>query len=184
VTEIDPTKAIEAVMDGFQVMPMEQAAPLGDLFITVTGNKHVLDMRHYPLIKDGAVICNSGHFNVEIDIPGLESYAKEHRTTRAQVEEYRLPNGRRLYLLAEGRLINLASAEGHPASVMDMSFANQSLCAEYMVANAANLAKDVYTVPESIDKNVASLKLESMGTQIDRLTPEQEHYLNSWQEGT
>jgi len=184
VTEIDPTKAIEAVMDGFQVMPMADAAPLGDLFITVTGNKHVIDARHFNLVKDGAVICNSGHFNVEIDIPALEKLATEKRTTREFVEEYRLPNGRRVYLLAEGRLINLASAEGHPASVMDMSFANQALCAEYMVANAKNLAKDVYSVPEAIDKQVAALKLESMGTKIDTLTEEQKRYLSSWQEGT
>jgi adenosylhomocysteinase len=184
VTEIDPTKAIEAVMDGFEVMPMEAAAPLGDLFITVTGNKHVLDDRHFKVIKDGAVVCNSGHFNVEINIPALDALSKARREVRPFVEEFTRHDGSKVYLLADGRLINLAAAEGHPASVMDMSFANQALCAEYMVANAANMGKDVYSVPEDIDKNVARLKLATMGANIDVLTPEQEQYLASWQEGT
>lgn len=184
VTEIDPTKAIEAVMDGFEVMPMEAAAPLGDLFITVTGNKHVLDDRHFKVIKDGAVVCNSGHFNVEINIPALDALSKARREVRPFVEEFTRHDGSKVYLLADGRLINLAAAEGHPASVMDMSFANQALCAEYMVANAANMGKDVYSVPDDIDKNVARLKLATMGANIDVLTPEQEQYLASWQEGT
>lgn len=184
VTEIDPTKAIEAVMDGFEVMPMEAAAPIGDLFITVTGNKHVLDDRHFKVIKDGAVVCNSGHFNVEINIPALDALSKARREVRPFVEEFIRHDGSKVYLLADGRLINLAAAEGHPASVMDMSFANQALCAEYIVANAAKLGKDVYSVPDDIDKNVARLKLASMGSSIDVLTPEQEQYLASWQEGT
>lgn len=184
VTEIDPTKAIEAVMDGFEVMPMEAAAPIGDLFITVTGNKHVLDDRHFKVIKDGAVVCNSGHFNVEINIPALDALSKARREVRPFVEEFIRHDGSKVYLLADGRLINLAAAEGHPASVMDMSFANQALCAEYMVANAANMGKDVYSVPDDIDKNVARLKLATMGANIDVLTPEQEQYLASWQEGT
>jgi len=184
VTEIDPTKAIEAVMDGFLVMPMEQAAPIGDVFITVTGNKNVIDGRHFDKLADGAILCNSGHFNAEIDIPHLESSAKSKREVRPYVDEFVMPSGQKVYLLAEGRLINLAAAEGHPASVMDMSFANQSLCAEYLVKNYATLKKQVYTVPEEIDKRVATLKLDSMGITIDTLTPEQVAYLNSWQEGT
>jgi len=184
VTEIDPTKAIEAVMDGFQVMPMEQAGPIADLIVTLTGNKHVVDVRHFETMKDGCVVCNSGHFNVEINIPGLEAMASAKRTVRPFVEEYSVSGGRRIYILAEGRLINLAAAEGHPASVMDMSFANQSLCAEYMALNAKSLAKEVYRVPIEIDQNVAALKLQSMGIAIDTLTAEQEHYLGSWQEGT
>ncbi|HVL39258.1 MAG TPA: adenosylhomocysteinase [Fimbriimonadaceae bacterium] len=183
VTEIDPTKAIEAVMDGFLVMPMVEAAPLGDVFITVTGNKNVLDARHFSHLKDGAIICNSGHFNVEIDIPVLAQMSSSRRTTRPFVEEFVL-GSKRVYLLGDGRLINLASAEGHPASVMDMSFANQALCSEYMVQNHESLSKQVYTVPEHIDKEVAALKLASMGVQIDKLTPDQEAYLSSWQEGT
>ncbi len=183
VTEIDPTKAIEAVMDGFQVMPMEAAAPLGDLFITVTGNKHVLDARHFEKMKSGAIVCNSGHFNIEINIEALEKMASSKRTARPFVDEY-LIGGRKVYLLAEGRLINLSSAEGHPASVMDMSFANQALSAEYLVKNVASLDKQVYSVPEAIDREVARLKLDSMGVDIDALTPEQEKYLSSWQEGT
>lgn len=184
VTEIDPTKAIEAVMDGFQVMPMEQAGPIADLIVTLTGNKHVVDVRHFETMKDGCVVCNSGHFNVEINIPGLEAMASAKRTVRPFVEEYSLSGGRRIYILAEGRLINLAAAEGHPASVMDMSFANQSLCAEYMALNAKSLAKEVYRVPIEIDQNVSAIKLQSMGIAIDSLTAEQEHYLGSWQEGT
>ncbi|MBS1708500.1 MAG: adenosylhomocysteinase [Armatimonadetes bacterium] len=184
VTEIDPTKAIEAVMDGFQVMPMDQAAPCGDIFITLTGNKNVIDGRHYDKLKDGAVLANSGHFNAEIDIPTLDMSSKSRRMAREYVEEFTLRSGKKVYLLADGRLINLAAAEGHPASVMDMSFANQALCSEYMVQNAATLAKDVYTVPQEIDRQVAALKLESMGLAIDTLTPEQVAYLNSYAEGT
>ena len=183
VTEIDPTKAIEAEMDGFQVMPMDVAALVGDLFITVTGCKDVIVGRHFEAMKDGAIVCNSGHFNVELDIPALEKLG-EKTSARDFVDEYCLPNGKRVFLLGEGRLINLASGEGHPASVMDMSFANQALCAEWLVSNASNLEKGVYAVPEDIDQQVASLKLASMGTSIDVLTPEQAKYLASWQEGT
>lgn len=184
VTEINPTKAIEAVMDGFEVMTMEQAAPLGDVFITVTGNKNVIDGRHFPLLKDGAILSNSGHFNAEIDIPTLTSLSGgKKRVLRPFVEEF-VVNGRRIMLLGDGRLINLAAAEGHPAAVMDMSFANQALCAEYMVNNHASLENQCYSVPEDIDHNVAALKLASMGVSIDVLTPEQEAYLSSWQEGT
>lgn len=183
VTEIDSTKAIEAVMDGFRVVPMEEAAPYTDIFITVTGCKDVIDDRHYAKMKDGAVICNSGHFNVEINIPQLDAIASSRREVKPFVEEF-MVNGNRIYLLGDGRLINLAAAEGHPASVMDMSFANQALCAEYMVKNAATLKKDVYGVPVDIDKQVASLKLASMGVNIDTLTPAQDKYLNSWDEGT
>jgi len=183
VTEIDPTKAIEAAMDGFRVMPMEEAAPIGDLFITVTGCKGVLDRRHFGKMKDGAIICNSGHFNVEIDIPALDQMASSRQEVRPMVEEF-VVNGKRVHLLGDGRLINLASAEGHPASVMDMSFANQALCAEYMVQSYHSMGKEVYTVPAEIDQAVARLKLESMAINIDTLTPEQDAYLNSWQEGT
>jgi len=184
ITEVDPTKALEAVMDGFRVMSMEEAAKLGDVFCTVTGNKNVLAKHHFELMKDGAIISNSGHFNVEIDIPALEKMSSSKRTTRTFVEEYALKDGRRINLLGEGRLINLAAAEGHPASVMDMSFANQALCLEYMVKNHASLEGKVYTVPVELDKRVAKLKLESMGIKIDRLTPEQEEYLAGWSEGT
>ena len=184
VTEIDPTKALEAVMDGFRVMSMEEAAKLGDVFCTVTGNKNVLAKQHFELMKDGAIISNSGHFNVEIDIPTLEKLSSSKRTTRTFVDEYTMKDGRRINLLGEGRLINLASAEGHPASVMDMSFADQALCCEYMVKNYDSLEKQVYTVPAELDKRVAKLKLESMGIKIDRLTSEQEEYLASWNEGT
>jgi adenosylhomocysteinase len=184
ITEIDPTKALEAVMDGFRVMSMDEAAKMGDVFCTVTGNKNVLAKQHFELMKDGAIISNSGHFNVEIDIPALEKMSSSKRTTRTFVEEYSLKDGRRINLLGEGRLINLAAAEGHPASVMDMSFANQALCLEYMVKNHETLEKKVHTVPQELDKRVAKLKLESMGIKIDRLTPEQEEYLASWSEGT
>jgi adenosylhomocysteinase len=184
VTEIDPTKAIEAVMDGFRVMPMNDAAKIGDVFVTVTGNKSVLAHEHFERMKDGAVICNSGHFNVEIDIPALEKLSSSHKEARPFVEEYAMKDGRKIYLLGEGRLINLAAAEGHPASVMDMSFANQALSAEYMVKNAKELKAQVYPVPEHLDKQIAKLKLESMGVSIDKLTPEQEKYLASWDEGT
>jgi len=184
ITEVDPTKALEAVMDGFRVMSMEEAAKLGDVFCTVTGNKNVLAKQHFALMKDGAIISNSGHFNVEIDIPALEKMSSSKRTTRNFVDEYALKDGRRINLLGEGRLINLAAAEGHPASVMDMSFANQALCLEYIVKNHASLENKVHTVPAELDKRVAKLKLESMGIKIDRLTPEQEEYLASWSEGT
>ncbi len=184
VTEIDPTKALEAVMDGFRVMSMEEAAKIGDVFCTVTGNKNVLSKQHFTVMKDGAIISNSGHFNVEIDIPSLEKLSSSKRTTRTFVDEYTMKDGRRINLLGEGRLINLAAAEGHPASVMDMSFADQALSCEYMVKNHASLEKKVYTVPVDLDKRVAKLKLESLGIKIDRLTSEQEEYLASWNEGT
>ena len=176
VTEIDPTKAIEAVMDGFRVMPMNEAAKIGDIFVTVTGNKSVLAQEHFEKMKDGAVVCNSGHFNVEIDIPALERLSSARKEARPFVEEFLMKDGRRLYLLGDGRLINLAAAEGHPASVMDMSFANQALSAEYMVKNAKDLKPQVYSVPEHLDKQIAKLKLDSMNVLIDKLTPEQEHY--------
>src|SRR6202161_1154783 len=184
ITEVDPTKALEAVMDGFRVMSMAEAAKLGDVFCTVTGNKSVLTKDHFSLMKGGAIISKSGHFNVEIDIPALENMSSSKRTTRNFVEEYSLKDGRKINLLGEGRLINLAAAEGHPASVMDMSFADQALSVEYMVKNFKTLEKKVYKVPEELDKRVAKLKLESMGIKIDRLTPEQEEYLAGWSEGT
>ena len=184
VTEIDPTKALEAVMDGFRVMTMNEAAGIGDIFITVTGNKHVLGREAFTRIKNNAIVCNSGHFNVEIDLEALGKMAVSRRETRDFVEEFKLGDGRRVYVLGEGRLINLAAAEGHPASVMDMSFANQALSAEYMVKNHKSLENKVYSVPEKLDKEVARLKLEAMKVAIDRLTPEQEHYLASWSEGT
>ncbi len=184
VTEIDPLKALEAVMDGFEVMPMAQAARIGDIFITLTGNKHVLREEHFRVMKDGAIVCNSGHFNVEIDLPALKKLSKGVKEVRAFVEEYKLKNGRKVHVLADGRLINLAAAEGHPASVMDMSFANQALSAEYMVKNHARLEHRVYDVPKDIDREVARLKLASMGMNIDKLTEEQVKYLASWQEGT
>ena len=184
VTEVDPTRALEAVMDGYEVMPMSAAAAVGDIFITATGDKSVLAREHFGKMKDGALLANSGHFNVEIDIPALEQLAASRRTMREFVEEYRMADGRRIYLLADGRLINLSAAEGHPASVMDMSFANQALCAEYMVKNAARLEKKVYPVPEEIDRMVAQIKLDAMGVRIDRLTAEQSKYLSSWSEGT
>jgi adenosylhomocysteinase len=184
VTEVDATRALEAVMDGYQVMPMWDAAALGDIFITVTGNKKVIRKEHFEKMKNGAVVCNSGHFNVEIDIPALENLSKSHREAREFVEEYNLLDERKIFLLGEGRLINLASAEGHPASVMDMSFANQALSVEYLSKSHKTLEKKVYVVPVAIDKEIARLKLESMGTRIDSLTPEQEAYLASWSEGT
>jgi adenosylhomocysteinase len=185
VTEIDPLKALEAVMDGFRVMPMIDAATIGDLFITSTGDINVIDRHHFEAMKDGAIISNSGHFNVEINIPALEALAQgPPRRVRPFVDEYRLADGRRLHLLGEGRLINLAAAEGHPSAVMDMSFANQSLCAEHMITHADQLENSVYSVPSSIDEQIATLKLEAMGIEIDVLTPEQEAYLVSWQEGT
>ena len=184
VTEVDPTKAIEALMDGYRVMSMGEAAVIGDIFITVTGNKHVISRDHFEKLKNGAILANSGHFNVEIDLEALGKLASSRRPTREFVEEFALRDGRRIYVLGEGRLINLAAAEGHPASVMDMSFANQAQAVEYLVKNHASLERRVYAVPEELDKRVARMKLESMGVKIDRLTPEQERYLASWSEGT
>ncbi len=184
VTEVDPTRALEAVMDGYRVMSMAEAARLGDIFVTVTGNKNVIGREHFEHMKNGAVLANSGHFNVEIDIPALEKMASGKRPAREFVDEYSMRDGRKIYLLAEGRLINLSAAEGHPAAVMDMSFANQALSVEYLVKSAGQLENKVYPAPEAIDKNVARLKLDSMGLKIDRLTPEQEAYLASWSEGT
>src|SRR5258705_6554390 len=183
-TEIDPTTALQAVMDGFRVMSMEEAAKIGDVFCTVTGNKNVLTKDHFELMKDGAIIYNAGHFNVEIDIPALEKMSSSKRTTREFVEEFSLRDGRKINLLGEGRLINLAAAEGHPPSVMDMSFADQALSVEYMVKNCKTLEKRVYRVPEELDNRVAKLKLESVGIKIYKLTPEQEEYLAGWSEGT
>jgi adenosylhomocysteinase len=184
VTEVDPLKALEAVMDGYQVMPMDQAARIGDIFVTLTGDINVVDQKHFEVMKDGAIIANSGHFNVEINIPALEKMATRKTLVRPFVEQYDLPDGRRLHILGEGRLINLASAEGHPASVMDMSFANQALSAEYMVKNSDKLEKKVYSVPADIDAEIARLKLHGMGIKIDTLTEDQVKYLNSWEEGT
>jgi adenosylhomocysteinase len=185
VTEVDPMKALEAVMDGYQVMPMAEAAKIGDIFCTVTGDINVIDEHHFKVMKDGAIVANSGHFNVEINIPALEKMSKgKPNLVRPFVDQYETKDGRKINILGEGRLINLASAEGHPASVMDMSFANQALAAEYMVKNAATLEKKVYSVPEDIDKEIARLKLAAMHIQIDDLTPEQAKYLNSWEEGT
>ncbi len=184
VTEVDPMKALEAVMDGFRVMPMIEAAPQGDIFCTLTGDINVIDRHHFEAMKDGAIVSNSGHFNVEINIPALEEMAVEKRRVRPFVDAYRLPDGRIIHILGEGRLINLAAAEGHPASVMDMSFANQALSLEYMVKNAEKLERKVYSVPGEIDREIARLKLAAMGVEIDVLTEEQVRYLNSWQEGT
>ncbi|HEX9017942.1 MAG TPA: adenosylhomocysteinase [Anaerolineaceae bacterium] len=184
VTEIDPLSALEAVMDGFRVMPMDEAARIGDIFCTVTGDLNVLDRHHFEVMKDGAILANSGHFNVEINIPALGELSNGKRLVRPFVEEFAMKDGRLIYLLGEGRLINLAAAEGHPASVMDMSFANQALSAEYMYQNAATLEKKVYSVPVEIDREIARLKLDAMHVKIDVLTPEQLSYLNSWEEGT
>ena len=184
VTEVEPTKALEALMDGYRVMSMNEAAAIGDVFVTVTGNKHVIARDHFEKLKNGAILANSGHFNVEIDLEALGKLASSRRQTREYVEEFALRDGRRINVLGEGRLINLAAAEGHPASVMDMSFANQALAADYMVKNHTTLEKRVYSVPEALDKQVAKMKLEAMGVKIDRLTVEQEHYLASWSEGT
>jgi adenosylhomocysteinase len=184
VTEIDPLPALEAVMDGFRVMPMVEAARIGDIFCTVTGDLNVIDCAHFEVMKDGAIISNSGHFNVEINIPGLEEMASTKRVVRPYVEEYQMPDGRNIFVLGEGRLINLASAEGHPASVMDMSFANQALSAEYMFQNADKMENKVYSVPDEIDREIARLKLDAMHVNIDTLTPAQVAYLNSWEEGT
>jgi adenosylhomocysteinase len=184
ICEVDPIKAIEAVMDGFQVMPMAQAAPQGDVFITVTGNKGIIRAEHFRRMKDGAIVANSGHFNVEIDIPALAKLSRRKRTIRPFVEEFTMRNGRRINLLGEGRLINLAAAEGHPAMVMDMSFANQTLSVLHLVRHGRSLEKRVYPVPVKIDEQIATLKLKTMGLAIDRLTPEQKRYLAEWQEGT
>ncbi|MCX7687454.1 MAG: adenosylhomocysteinase [Fimbriimonadales bacterium] len=184
VCEVDPLKALEALMDGYQVMPLMEAAAIGDIFVTVTGNYHVIREEHFRVMKSGAIVCNTGHFNVEIDIPALERLSVSKRTIRPFVEEYQLNDGRRIFLLGEGRLINLAAAEGHPAAVMDMSFANQALSVEYLVKNQGALPKGVFPVPAEIDAQVARLKLQALGVAIDTLTPEQEKYLNSWQEGT
>lgn len=185
VTEINPLKALEAVMDGFRVMPMQEAAKIGDIFVSATGDINVIDTHHMEVMKDGAIIANSGHFNVEINIPGLADMASgPPRRVREFVEQYELLGGKRINLLGEGRLVNLAAAEGHPASVMDMSFANQALSAVYMVRNSENLEKMVYSVPEDVDKEIARIKLAEMGVKIDTLTDEQERYLSSWEEGT
>ncbi len=184
VTEVDPLKALEAVMDGYRVMPMAEAAAIGDIFITVTGDVNVIDKAHFPTMKDGAILANSGHFNVEINISALEKLARSKRTIRPYVDEYTLKTGQRIHILGEGRLINLAAAEGHPASVMDMSFANQALCLEYLVKNQGKIKTKVYSVPEDIDKEIARLKLQSMGAKIDTLTAEQVKYLAGWEQGT
>ncbi len=184
VTEIDPVKALEAVMDGFRVMPMEQAAPMADFIVTATGNKHVIDSNTFAVLKNGAVIANSGHFNVEINIPALEALSVDKRQPRPFVDQYVLNDGRTINLLGEGRLINLASAEGHPSAVMDMSFANQALASEYLLKNQGKLSVGVHALPEDLDREIAALKLRAMGVTIDVLTPEQEAYLRSWQEGT
>src|SRR5213596_1313616 len=184
VTEVDPMRALEALMDGFEVLPMAEAARVGDIFCTATGDKHVIGREHLEVMKDGAILCNTGHFNVEIDIPALRSLAVETREARNFVDEYTMGDGRRIYLLAEGRLVNISAAEGHPAIVMDMSFANQALAAEYAVRNAAELERKVYPVPDDIDREIARLKLATMGIDIDQLTEEQARYLASWDEGT
>ncbi len=184
VTEVDPLRALEAVMDGYEVLPMTRAAEIGDIFVTATGDKTVIAGEHMERMKDGAILANTGHFNVEIDIPALRSLAEDTRVARPLLEEFKLAGGRRLYLIADGRLVNLSAAEGHPAQVMDMSFANQALSAEYAVENAGRLERKVYDVPEEIDKEIARLKLETMAVDIDRLTEKQAKYLASWNEGT
>jgi adenosylhomocysteinase len=184
VIEVDPVKGIEAVMDGFQVMPIMKAAAIGDMFVTLTGDINVIRTEHFKKMKDGAIVCNSGHFNVELDLAGLKKISSKVRKVREFIEEYSLKNGRKINVLGEGRLINLASAEGHPPSVMDMSFANQSLSAEYLVKNASKLENKVYAVPKNIDEGIAELKLRTMGMEIDKLTAEQKKYLTSWEMGT
>ncbi len=184
VTEIDPIRAIEAVMDGFRVLPMAEAAPQGDLFITVTGNKHVIRPEHFDVMKDGAMVCNSGHFDIEIDLKSLGAKAKEVKEVRNFTQEYKLPSGKSVIVLGEGRLINLSAAEGHPSAVMDMSFANQALGCEYLVKNKGKLEPGLYSIPEDVDKDIARLKLEAMGIKIDTLTPAQIEYINSWTSGT
>ncbi len=184
VTEVEPVKALRAALDGFWVMSMKEAAPIADIIVSATGNKDIVRKEHIELLKDGVILANSGHFNVEINIPDLEAASTSKRKIKPNVEEYILKDGRRVYLLAEGRLVNLAAAEGHPSEVMDMSFANQSLCTEYLIKKGKELKPDVYKVPIEIDNQVAALKLQSMGIQIDKLTPEQEKYLSSYEEGT
>jgi len=184
VTEIDPTKAIEAVMDGFRVLPMAEAAPLGDIFITVTGNKHIIRSEHFDVMKDGAIVCNSGHFDIEIDLKALAAKAKEVRIVRNFTEEYRLQNGKSVIVIGEGRLVNLAAAEGHPSAVMDMSFANQALACEYLAKNQGKLEAGIHSVPVELDKEIARLKLQAMGVSIDSLTSDQIEYMNSWTTGT
>jgi len=184
VTEVDPLRALEAIMDGYRVMPMLEAARIGDIFVTSTGDINVLDKHHFEVMKDGVIVANSGHFNVEINIPALQAAAKEVRSVRTSVQQYVLADGRCINLLGEGRLVNLAAAEGHPSAVMDMSFANQALCAEYIAQNHKTLECTVYAVPEEIDRNIARLKLRAMGIEIDTLTDEQTRYLTSWEEGT
>jgi len=184
VTEVNPLKALEAVMEGYLVMPMDKASEIGDFFVTVTGCKDVIKKEHFLKMKDGAIVANSGHFDVEIDLKGLSEITVEKRPIRKEVEEYTLINGRKIYVLSQGRLVNLASAEGHPSAVMDMSFANQALSIEYLVKNARELERKVYPVPSHIDREIARLKLQSLGIEIDTLTPEQERYLTSWEEGT
>jgi adenosylhomocysteinase len=184
VTEVDPLRALEALMDGYEVLSIERAAEIGDVFCTATGDKHVIAREHFERMKDGTILANTGHFNVEIDIPALRSLAVETREARQFVEEFTLADGRRIYLLAEGRLVNISAAEGHPAIVMDMSFANQALAAEYAVKNAGQLERTVYVVPDEIDREIARLKLATMGVEIDTLTEEQAKYLASWDEGT
>jgi adenosylhomocysteinase len=184
VTEVDPLRALEAAMDGYVVMPLSEAARVGDFFCTVTGDKSVIRKEHFDSMKDGAIVCNSGHFNVEIDIPALEGMAVSRRTMRDYVEEFTMPDGRRIILLGEGRLINLASAEGHPSSVMDMSFANQALASEFLVKHGKGLSKEVHRLPQALDQEIARLKLGAMGIHIDELTAEQKEYLSSWEMGT
>ncbi|MBC7235826.1 MAG: adenosylhomocysteinase [Chloroflexi bacterium] len=184
VTEVDPLRALEAVMDGYRVMPIAEAATIGDIFVTSTGDIHVIDRPHFELMKDGAIVANSGHFNVELNLEALAEMATQVRRIRQFIDEYTLPDGRHIYVLGEGRLVNLAAAEGHPSAVMDMSFANQALCAEYIVQNRDKLEKAVYRVPQALDTTVARLKLEAMGIKIDVLTPAQEAYLKSWEHGT
>lgn len=184
VTEVDPIRAIEAVMDGFRVMPVAEAAAIGDLFITVTGNRHVIDKPHFEVMKEGAIVCNSGHFDLELNLEALRKMAKSRREVRPLMEEFVLPSGNKVYVLAEGRLVNLSCAEGHPASVMDMSFANQALALEYLAKNKGKLSAGVHTLPLEIDQEIAALKLKSLGMTIDKLTPEMTEYMNSWKSGT
>ena len=184
ITEVDPVRALEALMDGYEVMPIERAAEVGDIFCTATGDKNVISRAAIERLKDGAILANTGHFNVEIEIPALRELAVATREARREVEEFEFADGRRAYLIGEGRLVNLAAAEGHPAAVMDMSFANQALSAEFVVSHADELEPRVYVVPEEIDREIARLKLESMGVEIDALTEEQAKYLASWDEGT
>jgi adenosylhomocysteinase len=184
ITEVDPLRALEAVMDGYRVLPIAEAAKVGDFFATLTGDTKAISKEHFELMKDGAIVANSGHFNVELDLEGLEAIATNKRQVREFVDEYTLSDGRKINVLGEGRLVNLAAAEGHPSSVMDMSFANQALAAEYLAKNAKGLEKRVYPVPKEIDKEIARLKLQAMGVEIDTLTPEQEKYLSSWEMGT